>query len=169
MFLNDLLIKMNMSRYRLAKESGISKTFHVSIESLIEEVLVNDDNQTPQRLSFDVFKSHTCHLVKDKGDIQFLIDVLEKDEIREFYNKNWYPEAFYLLAMVDYLSRKNNIPLCTAYSDLRCQKLSEPIYPSGMLIYDEVMKKNTKQECIQNAIPEFLKFNIIESEIRNVY
>ena len=48
---------------------------------------------------------------------------LESDEIRRLYNKQWYPEALYLLAMVDYLSRENGVPLCTKYSDIRNCKL----------------------------------------------
>ena len=35
-----------------------------------------------------------------------MIDTLESDEIRRLYNKQWYPEALYLLAMVDYLHVK---------------------------------------------------------------
>ncbi len=41
-----------------------------------------------------------------------MIQVLETDEIRSLYDKHRYPEALYLLAMVDYLSRENGIPLC---------------------------------------------------------
>ena len=30
-----------------------------------------------------------------------MIQVLETDEVRSLYDKHWYPEALYLLAMVD--------------------------------------------------------------------
>lgn len=121
-----------MSRYRLAKESGvpqttitdicsqktriekcsadtiykIAKALNVSMESLIEEAM-EDYNSEPKRSSFEVFKSNVCHFVKDKGDIDFIIDTLTTDEIRTLYNRKWYAEAFYLLAMIDYLSREN--------------------------------------------------------------
>ncbi len=189
MYLNDLLEEKKMSKYRLAKESGvpqttivdicsgkthiekcsaatlykIAKVLDVSMESLIEEEM-NRDVTFVKRISFDVYKSNVCHLVKDKGDIAFLIDVLSNDEVRVLYNRKWYPEAFYLLAMVDYLSRENDVPVCTNYNDIRSQKLSEILYPTSAILEDAALNtdKNCK-ECFEYAIPEFLNFNIVES------
>lgn len=194
MYLNDLLTQKNMSRYRLAKDSGvaqttiidicsgkariekcsaetlykIAKTLGISMESLIEAEM-NAKDQSPHRRSFEVYKSNICHLVKDKGDVEFIIETLENDEIRRLHNRNWYPEAFYLLAMVDYLSRENNIPLCTNYNDIRKQKLNDIIYPTSAVLSDAAMNtEKYKEECRRNAIPEFMRFNIVESEVRNV-
>lgn len=194
MFLNDLLKEKNISRYRLSKESGvaqttvndicsgkariekcsgetlykIAKTLGVSIESLIENQM--NKNNSEIRCSFDVYKSNVCHLVKDMGDIDFIIHTLENDQIRKLYNKKWYPEAFYLLAMVDYLSKENDVPQCTNYDDIRKQKLKKLIYPTGVLLADEAMHTDKyKKESLKSAIEEFLQFNIVESEIRNVY
>ncbi len=195
MYINDLLKEKNISKYRLAKESGIpqttimdicsgkahiekcsadtiykiAKVLEVSMESLIEEKM-NPDFEKQKRVSFDVFKSNVCHYVKDKGDIDFIIETLSKDEIRALYDRQWYAESFYLLAMVDYLSKENDVPLCTNYNDIRAQRLKEPIYPSGVLLSDEAMQTDKyHKEALANAIPEFLNYNIIESEIRNVY
>lgn len=194
MSLNELLEQKNLSQYRLSKESGvaqttisdicsgrsriekcsaetvyrIARTLRVPMETLIEcEV---KKKEMPKRTSFEIFKSNVCHLVKDKGDIDFIIDTLMKNEIRILYDRGWYPESFYLLAMVDYLSNENEIPICTSYDDLRCQKMKETIFPISAILLDEAMKTDrNKQECIQHAIPEFLKYNIVESEVRNVY
>lgn len=195
MYLNDLMTEKKMSKYRLAKESGIpqttiidicnrkariekcsadtiykiAKVLGVSMESLIEQEIESYSPQ-PKRHSFEVFKSNVCHFVKDKGDIDFIIDTLAADEVRTLYNRKWYAESFYLLAMVDYLSRENNVPLCTNYNDIRNQKLQEIIYPTGVVLSDTAAKTNKhRKECVRNAIPEFLHFNIVESEIRNVY
>jgi len=195
MYLNDLLSERQMSKYRLAKESGVPKTtiadicsgrariekcsadtiykiakvLNVSMENLIEQELESYISQ-PKRSSFEVFKSSICHFVKDKGDISFIIDTLSTDEVRTLYNRKWYPEAFYLLAMVDYLSHENEVPICTNYNDIRSQRLQELIYPASAVLSDMAMKtdKHTK-ECLENAIPEFLKYNIVENEVRNVY
>lgn len=194
MNLNELLEQKNLSQYRLSKESGvaqatisdicsgksriekcsaetiyrIAKVLRVPMEMLIEQDV--QKKESPKRTSFEVFKSNVCHLVKDKGDIDFIMDTLTRDEIRILYDRKWYPESFYLLAMVDYLSRENEIPICTKYDDLRCQKLQERIFPASAVLLDEAMKTDrNKQECIQHAIPEFLKYNIVESEVRNVY
>ena len=116
-----------------------------------------------------MLKSNVCHLVKDKGDTEFIIETLSKDEIRELYNRKWYRETFYLLEMLDYLSRENDVELCTRYNDIRSQKLSEIIYPKGVMLSDIAMKTDkNRKECMKNAIPEFLRFNIVESEVRNV-
>lgn len=191
MYLNDLLAEKKMSKYRLAKESGIpqttiadicsrkariekcsadtiykiAKVLGVSMESLIEQEMEG----CTKRRSFEIFKSSVCHFVKDKGDIDFIIDTLSSDEVRTLYNRKWYAEAFYLLAMVDYLSRVNNVPLCTNYNDIRVQKLQKVIYPAGAVIMDTAMKTDkNRKKCMRNAIPEFLRFNIVESEVRNV-
>lgn len=195
MYLNDLLAKKNISRYRLSKDSGVAQTtvidicsgktriekcsaetlykiakaLDVSMESLVEpEISVN--KSAPRRSSFETFKSNVCHLVKDKGDIDFIIDTLENDEIRKLYDRRWYPEAFYLLAMVDYISRENDIPICTNYNDIRGQSLQETIYPASTILLDSAMHTDKyKAKSRKEAIPEFMQFNIVESEVRNVY
>lgn len=195
MYLNDLLTEKKMSKYRLAKESGIpqttiadicsrkasiekcsagtifkiAKALGVSMESLIEQEM-ESYVQHPKRQSFEVFKSNVCHMVRDKGDIDFIIDTLASDEIRILYDRKWYADAFYLLAMVDYLSRENNVPLCTNYNDIRTKKLRKVIYPVGVMLSDTAAKTDKhRKECMKNAIPEFLRFNIVESKVRNVY
>lgn len=121
------------------------------------------------RQSFETFKSNVCHRVKDLGDLDFIIHTLEKDEIRTFYRKQWYREAFYLLGMVDYLSNENNIPECASYEDIRSHKLSEVVYPSGISIQAAVLKdEKIKERAHNSAIPEFMRFNIVENEVRNV-
>lgn len=192
MIVNKLLQKENMTRYRLSKESGvpmttvtdicsgkaelnkcaagtlykIARVFGVTVDSLLEN---NEDQPEDYRYSFETFKSNTCHHVKDLGDIDFIIETLETDEIRKLYNRQWYREAFYLLAMVDYLSRLNSLPICTNYNDIRSQKLEKPYFPVGILIsYATTGDERIKNEAVVNAIPEFMQFNIVESEVRNV-
>ena len=85
------------------------------------------------------------------------------------YNRQWYRETLYLLAMVDYLSRLNNLPICTNYNDIRRQKLEKLYFPAGVLVsYTATGDERIKDEALANAIPEFLRFNIVESEVRNV-
>lgn len=194
MNINELLTEKNMTRYRLSKESGvpqatiadicsgkariekcaadtlykIARVLNVSMESLIEQEM--QVYATPRRTSFEVFKSNVCHLVKDKGDIDFIIEILSADEIDKLYKRKWFAECFYLLAMVDYLSRENGIPLCTRYDNIRRQKMQEVIYPVGVILMDEAMDTDSnRKESIRNSIPEFIKYNIVESEVRNVY
>ena len=102
--------------------------------------------------------------------MSFIINTLENDTIRKYYRRGWYPESLYLLAMLDYLSRTNGIPLCTQYDDLRRGKLSDVVYPSSILTAAAVAKSDkVKKQAIADAIPEFMRFNIVESEVENVF
>jgi transcriptional regulator with XRE-family HTH domain len=192
MIVNDLLEKKNMTRYRLSKESGvamttitdicsgkaelekcsagtlykIAKVLGVTVDFLLEN---NNTEMGKNRESFEVFKSNVCHHVKDMGDIDFVIETLEKNEIRKFYERGWYRESFYLLAMIDYLSRMNGLPVCTNYNDIRLQKLEKPNYPASVVVsYAATGDESIKEKALANAIPEFIRFNIVESEVRNV-
>ena len=188
MTINNIIEKNHMSKYRLAKNSGIpymtindicsgkanladcnaktiyklSKELGVSMEELLEPYML-------PRPAFELFKSNVCHKLKALGDIQFLIDTIESEDIITYYNRSWYPECLYLLAMVDYISRENDVPLCEEYNQYRKLKLNDIIYPSSILTAAAVSKNNSiKEKALKNAIPEFMRFNIVESEVRNV-
>ena len=184
----ELMENKKITQYRLAKESGIayttindicsgkaqlekcsaetiyriSKVLGVSMENLIEPCF-------DKRSDFELFKSNTCHRLKELGDIEFVIELLEEDPIRKYYKKKWYPESLYLLAMLDYVSRENNIPICTQYDDIRSLKLKTVLFPASVSVAAKVAKNDElKHRSIMEAIPEFMRFNIVESEVRNV-
>ncbi|HJD13606.1 MAG TPA: helix-turn-helix transcriptional regulator [Candidatus Ruminococcus avistercoris] len=188
MIINELMKNKKLTRYRLAKDSGIayttindicsgkarlekcsaetiyriSKVLGVSMESLIEPCF-------DKRIDFELFKSNTCHKLKELGDVEFVIELLEEDRIRKYYKKKWYPESLYLLAMLDYVSRENDIPICTQYDDLRKVKLKNILFPASILAAARVAKNDEiKRRSVREAIPEFMRFNIVESEVRNV-
>lgn len=188
MTVNNLMEQKNMTKYRLSKNSGVpyttvndicsgraqldkcsaetvyklSKELGVSMEDLLDPCFV-------RRGSFELFKSNVCHKLKALGDVDFIIETLEKDNIRKYYERKWYPESLYLLAMLDYVSRANNVPLCTRYDDLRRCKLSETVFPAGVLATAAVARdERAKEQSRHEAIPEFMRFNIVESEVRDV-
>lgn len=188
MMITEFMKKNNISIYQLSKNSGvpyttindlykgrtnitkcsvetiyrIAKEIGVSMESLIEPYL-------EPRTDFELFKSNVCHRLKEEGDIDFVIYLLENDEIGKYYKKKWYPECLYLLAMLDYISRVNDVPICNRYEELRHLKLKEPLFPAGILILAKVNNDNTiKEKALAHSIPEFMRFNIVESEVRNV-
>lgn len=189
MIINEQLEKRNLTKYRLSKESGVpqatindicngktdlekctvgtpyrlAKVLGISVEEIL------DSARDEYRSAFETFKSNACHHVKDMGDVDFMINLLESDQIRTLYEKKWYPESLYLLAMLDYLSRENDVPLCDKYDDLRNRRLARPIYPVGILVTCKVLNSDEPlRKAEQEAIPEFRRFNIIESEVRNV-
>ena len=92
-----------------------------------------------KRCSFELFKSNVCHWLKEEGDIDFLIQVLESDL------------------------------MCSEYDDLRQQRMQEIVYPVGVLLTARVLgDESIKEQALKEAIPEILRFNIVESDIRNV-
>jgi len=192
--IDELLKEKRLTRYRLAKDSGVpyatlsdicsgkariekcsvdtlyrlAKRLEVSMEFLIEDRM-KALAAPERRSSFEVFKSNVCHLVRDMGDVAFIVDTLESNRIRVYFERQWFPESLYLLAMLDFLSRESGLPLCSEYDDIRAAKLAEPLYPAGVLLLCAALENGKpKEESLASAIPEFLRFNIIESEIRNV-
>ena len=188
MIINEILQEKNMSMYKLAKLSGvpyatvndicsgkrdiakceagtvynIAQVLGISVDDLLAATIV-------RRSSFENFKSTICHRLKDLGDREFIIDVLENRRIDELYKRRWYPETFYLLAMLDYISNENDVPLCAEYDELRNMRLAELLYPVDVLLSSSVLSSDEPMKAaLKNAIPEFLKYNIIEGEIRNV-
>ena len=122
-----------------------------------------------KRCDFEIFKSNMCHRLKELGDTEFIMELLEEDYIGKLYNKNWYPECLYLLAMLDYISKEQDVPLCSKYENMRKLKLKETIFPSSILAMATVSKNDAvKQRAIKESIPEFIRFNIVENDIRNV-
>ena len=122
-----------------------------------------------ERSSFEIFKSNICHLVKDKGELSFIRDMLCSDEVSKLYERKWYAECLYLLAMINYLSRKNDIPLYNRYDKLRTDKLDKVLYPSGiMAMYSLSGDESILIKSFDESIPEFKRFNIVENEIENV-
>lgn len=131
--------------------------------------LFKKNKDADRRCDFTCFKSGVGHHLKRSGDIGFILDTLQSDDIMYYYEKEWYPECMYLLAMLDYISRINDVPLCDKYDFLRNKKLSEIIYPTDILLQCYILKTDEpKEEALREAIPEFLRFNIVESDIRNV-
>lgn len=188
MSIETILSQRNMSRSELSEVSGIpcsvlndicsgrsrlqdcsagtvyalARALELPMEFLLE-------SDSAHRCSFENFKSNVCHSLKSLGDIDFLIKTLESGDIRRYYDLGWYSESFYLLAMADYISRLNDVPLCAEYEDIRQKKLSEVLYPTGIILESALTESDLpKQRAIKEAIPEFMRHNIVESDIRNV-
>lgn len=114
----------------------------------------------------DVFRSNICHRVKDMGELDFVVSVLQSESIFEYWNEKKLFQALYLLGMVDYLCRKNQIPQCQNYNELRSFRFKEPIYPKDVLLLSKLFSdRDVMEEAREKAIPEFMRFNIVECTI----
>lgn len=190
MILERILKDKNISVYKCAKESNIpyttlleivrgktniancsaqtvyrlSKAINMPMEELLEKCYI------PERVAFETFKSQVCHIVKNKGDLDFIIDTLKNDDVNKYWELNWYPEAFYTLAMLDYLSRENELPPADKYNSIRAYSLKEPLYPRDIMIASKINKSSDiKKNAVKESIPEFIRFNIVERSVRDVF
>lgn len=119
------------------------------------------------RQDFEVFKGNVCNAVKQQGAFAFIKNILLSGVVERYWDEENYLYAFYLVAMVDYLSRLNDIPLYTKYNEIRHYRMEKRIFPLSISIEATAMKKDP-DDMIDDAIPEFLRFNIVEGDIFNV-
>lgn len=116
---------------------------------------------------FEVFKGNVYIRIQENGPLDFISKVLVSNIIEEYWNNQNTLYAIYLLAMVDYLSKINGIPLYSKYDYMRKYKLKDRIYPLSITISAKIDNKS-EEEYIADAIPEFLKYNIVEGNIFNI-
>lgn len=188
MLIKKFMDKKGLSIYRLAELSGVpystvsdicrgktkiencsaktvynlARVLDTSVEELVSDVVV-------ERPDFENFKSFICQQVKTQGDFNFILDIIRRDLIQIYFNRGWEAECLYLIAMIDYLCRVNNFPKINHFDKFRHYKLKNILLPLSVLVeYSVSGDKSILREAVENAIPEFMAFNIIEGEIRGV-
>lgn len=116
---------------------------------------------------FELFRGNICHMVKEYGQLQFLENMLVSNQVEKYWNEEQQLYALYLLAMIDYLSNLNGIPLYSKYNYLRGYKIHEKVYPISLILAAK-MEDVDIEEFSKDAIDEFLRFNIVEGNIFDV-
>ena len=187
--IKDELKNRNLSVYKCSKMSNIpyttllelvnnkSKFENCSIKTInklatilnipIGELIANE---LEYRMPFEEFRSEICHQLKSMGDINFVKHIITNNLINMYYNKGWFEETLYSLALLDYVSERNKIPFVKEYSYLRNKRLKYRIFPRDINLLSKLNKKsNTKKDALSKAIPMFLKYNIVETNINDVY
>ncbi len=141
----------------------LAKALNTSVEELLEQ------HDQEQLVTFETFKSSMCHRVKVLGDVEFIIEVLEEKTIDHYWEKKRYLETYYTLAMLDYLSRQNDLPICSNYNHIRRTSLKQTIFPRDIELASKISPElDVKKQAIADSIPEFIRFNIVERGIRDV-
>ena len=186
MSFGTIVKKKNISGYRLSKESGVPQTtvadlmsgkaslLKCNAETLyrlsqvlgvsMEEMVAGEMKSKMKKDPFDAFRKVELRRLKNLDDVPYLIQILEGGRIPRLRKLHQDAQAYYLVALVDYLSRIHEVPRCKDFDDIRQEKLSEAIYPGlGNLVKSPVMKKKKED----TAIPEFKHFNIMENDIRS--
>ena len=126
-------------------------------------------NEEETSMTFELFKSAICQRAKSLGYREFIKQVLLSDDISNYFERKEYAEALYLLAMVDYLSNKYDVPLYNKFDNMRTMKLANIVYPQDIELLALLSKNDkVKKDAWENSIPEFKRHNIVENEVENV-
>ena len=171
MNINLVIQEKQISKYRLAKETNIPYT---TISDICngKTTLENCNAKTVYELAvyFDISMEDLLYKNNEiRYDFETFKSNLLTDKVSEYFQKKWYPEALYLLAMIDYLSRIHHVPLYTKYNAYRTAKLNETIYPADVISEAIVTNDNSVyKESFAASIPEFARFNIVENEVLNI-
>lgn len=143
--LNDIVngkVSVDECQYKTLKK--IAVFLKVSIDDLVYE-----------KEDFQTFRNKVHHELKDKGEIDTLLDILESRRIDYYLLHEDTLKAMYLLSLLDYLSKENQVPLCQEYAEFRKKSLKEPYY-----VGDKFNRREYK-----NCIQEFVKHNIYEGDL----
>ena len=130
--------------------------------------------QKTNRIFFDNFRSEVCHILKSAGDAEFVSIVVSEKWVETFWKWNWKEESLYTLALLDYLSDLYDVTPYSAYDWYRKQKLDETLFPQSIMIEDRLkperkIKEKVVEDCRNNYCSSFfIKYNIVEGDIRNV-
>lgn len=156
--------KTPIEKVSFKNAKALAETMDMSMEDLYAQM------HTPKRTSFETFKSQTRHEVKMLGDVEFINVTIHSKMIEKYWHLEWFYEALYLLAMIDYLCRINKIAKAKQYDEFREYKLPEPVYPMDISIAAKLNKKlDIRREAMKESVPEFARHNIVEKDIRDVY
>lgn len=127
-----------------------------------------------EELSYDMFRSEICHMYHFDGDYEFIRKVMDANLVVYLWNKCEYAKALYTLAVIDYLSWKNDVPFFEEYEPMRKRKLEDILYPSAIVMLDRMEQSNRNrnmaiEECKNDECGAFFfRHNIIERSIEDV-
>lgn len=183
MFLDDLILYNKISLYKLSEISHVPYTTLADIrsgKSNIQNCSVKVVKSISDALGltinelldyaepFEIFRCNTLHLLKSNDEKEFLYRLLSERTIDYYFRIHCHAKCLYLLALVDFLCDKYDIDKITNYEFLRTLKLPEPLVSDDLLILKRTLTKENYNKMIEAAMPEFLKYNIVEDDLYNV-
>ena len=128
---------------------------YATVAKLARYLGYRPDEIVYEKEDFQTFRNNLHHKIK-QNELECVLDVIESDDVSVYMRHEDYLKALYLVATVDYLSMKNQIPLCDKYNDIRGKKLEQPYYVGDSSLF------STSGE---NCIAEFLRHNIYEGDL----
>lgn len=123
------------------------------------------------KLSYDTFRSEVGHMYHFDGDYLFISKVMKTNLVMVLWNNKEYAKALYMLAMIDYVSWKNEVPLFQDYAQIRECKLENTLFPAEVVMMDKIENSHKNREIALEACKNdecgrfFFRHNIIERSI----
>ena len=187
MTFKEFLIKKNVTGYSVAKSTGIPYTTindlingrtiiqNISLKNAIliadlldVDVKLLNNLEKYKTIEFRYFRNNLLNELKNNNPLIFAKKIIKTKEIDFYYKNDAKPYAYYLLALVDYLYRENDLPIFSdRYNEIRQEKLEKPFFVGSDILKFETIEDAEKQLNIK-VIPEFKKFNIVEEDVFNV-
>lgn len=166
----DELNKQNMNIRTCSQKSGIpyatlypiikgqvdiGTCTYYTVEKLAKVLGYRPDQIVYHKEDFQTFRNNLHHDIK-RNDLQTVLGIIEHEDVEYYRMHHDYIKMLYLVATVDYISKKYSIPLSNKYDDIRHMKLEEPFYVGDSQLLGKKMKAGIK---------EFAKYNIIEGDL----
>lgn len=128
---------------------------YYTVEKLAKALGYRPDEIVYHKEDFQTFRNNLHHEIK-RNDLETILGIIEHEDVEYYRFHNDNIKMFYLLATVDYISKRYDIPLCDKYNDLRNMKLEDEFYvgDSAIMMTDR-----------DSALQEFAKYNIIEGDL----
>ena len=83
------------------------------------------------------------------------------------FSSGQYRRTLYLVAMIEYLCRINNVPVKKEIQKYQEYKLKDLTFFDDVETYFHVTEKtDLKEQVMRDSLPEFLKYNIAERNVR---
>ncbi len=130
----------------------------VTQECWIPDPVLNPVHKFEKPLRFAAFRKKMVSEIAHKGEEEFVLDTLRCEKVEDLYCKTQYPEALYLIGLLDYLAAKNDILRITRYDRYRAETMKGTIFAPMA----KCMPPCADSVIMPDAIPQLLKFNFIE-------
>jgi len=128
---------------------------YYTVEKLAKVLGYRPDQIVYHKEDFQTFRNNLHHDIK-RNDLQTVLDIIEHDDIDYYRFHKDNIKMFYMLATIDYICKRYEIPLCDKYNEIRNMKLEKQFF-----VGDSAFMGKDKNQGIE----EFARYNIIEGDL----
>lgn len=128
---------------------------YYTVEKLAKVLGYRPDQIVYHKEDFQTFRNNLHHDIK-RNDLQTVLGIIEHEDVEYYRLHGDYIKMLYLVATVDYISKKHEIPLCDKYDEIRNMKLEEPFFVGDSAFLNK---------RVDSGIEEFAKYNIVEGDL----